>query len=584
MATSIAAITGDLLRSPNLQVENPMAANLQYQQAQAEKQRVAESQQEGQLNALKIQEAQQQMASQQAIQKAYAESQGDLDQTIPKAAQYGALPSDLVALQQKSTAQKKDVAALDKDNLELHATHTTNALNALGPLLAMPEDQAAQQYPVVMGAIIKDHDLGPNDLAKVGLDPNVYPGHDTFQHVVNGLNGYQKTITNEQTNRKNDADVASLNATAADKTLDAATKQRAQDAAALAVAAKQGPDAYQAALGQLPYARAKLFEGLTDPAQITRLGMTPEQQVKADQTAAQQAQTAAHNQAMEQQGAGRLGVERNRLSLETGMMGGGAPAGNTPPGSPQAKLSGDQYLATLPPGMANQVKAIAEGRATLPAMSRNLLSGQVRNAVFQYDPDYSDQRAQVRKAFTTGADGKNIGALNTATMHLDQLSNAADALKNGSFQPGNQAYNYFSTVLGQAPPTNFGSLKAAVAGEMATALKGNATDQEIHTMSQNISSAQSPDQLKGAVDTNLHILGAKLNTYQERYNSVNPGDKVWSPVLPSAKAVYAKHGIDPTAPSGAQSSSSGSAFKAGDKRTVNGKTYVRDGNGVWTAQ
>jgi hypothetical protein len=582
MASAIAAIAGDLLHSPNLQVENPMAANLQYQQAQAAKAEADERAQLTQEQQLKNQEMQQQMASQQAIQRAYVQANGNFQAAMPLALQAGARPADVMALQQKDIEQRKSLADLDTVTLTNHDKHTKDALNAVAPLLQLPDDQAAQQWAPTVTALLKGHDLNPDDLTKAGVDPAVYPGRDHLQLLVSTLNGYQQGITNEQKNREIAAQEASSGATVAEKQTETQQKQRALDASALATAAKQGPAAYQSALEALPYGRAE-FEGVTDPTQITRLGMTPEEQVKADQAAAQLAATTKHNQVMEGQGAGRLNVERQRLALETGMMGGGGAAAGGGGGTPQAKLTGDSYLATLPPGMAAQVKAISEGRATMPAMSRNLLSGQIRNAVFQYDPDYSDQRAQIRKAFTTGADGRNIGALNTATVHLDQLSQAADALKNGSFQPGNSAYNYFSSMLGAPAPTNFSSLKAAVSGELASALKGNATDAEIATMNKNISDAQSPDQLHGAVDTNLHILAAKLGTYQQRYAQQIPGDKVWSPVLPSAKAVYQQHGIDV---SGAPSTKTGSTsgFKAGDTRVVNGKTYVRDDKGVWTAQ
>ena len=211
-------------------------------------------------------------------------------------------------------------------------------------------------------------------------------------------------------------------------------------------------------------------------------------------------------------------------------------------------LHGQEYLSGLPTAVADQIKrGISEGRLTMPsATTRSQAAIQLRNAVMQYDPDFSEQaRSGAQKAFTTGKDGSNIGSLNTASVHLDQLGEAADALKNNSFVPGNSAYNYFSTMFGGAPPNNFNTLKAAVAGELANALKGTATDPEIHTISQNINQASSPEQLKGAVDTNLHILGAKLKTYHERYKQQIPNDNVWSPVLPSARGVYLKHGFDP---------------------------------------
>ncbi len=222
-------------------------------------------------------------------------------------------------------------------------------------------------------------------------------------------------------------------------------------------------------------------------------------------------------------------------------LGSSSPTSNT-------KLSGDAYLATLPTGTAAQIRAIAEGRAPLPSAStRSQAAQDLRAAVFTYDPTYSDQRGQVRKAFTTGPDGRNIGSLNTASVHLDQLSEVAMALENGTFQPGNAVWNKAKTMFGNSTPTDFESVKAAVAGELATALKGQATDIEVATMSRNINAAQSPRQLAQEIDKNLHILGAKLNTYQERYQAVMPGDIVWSPILPSARDVYNRHGFDPTA-------------------------------------
>jgi hypothetical protein len=208
-------------------------------------------------------------------------------------------------------------------------------------------------------------------------------------------------------------------------------------------------------------------------------------------------------------------------------------------------LTGEAFLAKLPLGRAAQIRAFAEGRTTSLPRGKELLA--FKDQVAQYDPEWSEQRAQIRKAFTTGADGRNIGALNTATVHMDQLSDAAKALKNGSFVPGNEVYNKVASWFGSAPPNNFNALKEAVAGEMANALKGNATDPEIAHISKTILSSGSPEQLAGVINTNLHTLGAKLNTYQERYRQQIPNDTVWSPVLPSARAVYDKHAINPTA-------------------------------------
>lgn len=234
---------------------------------------------------------------------------------------------------------------------------------------------------------------------------------------------------------------------------------------------------------------------------------------------------------------------------------------------PNANLTGEEYLATLPKGTASQIRAMMEGRATAPSAQTRTKSGQqLRAALFQADPEWSEQRAQIRKAFATGPDAKNIGALNTATVHLDQLGEAAKALDNGSFRPGNEVFNAVKTMFGGSAPTNFIALKSAVAGEMANALKGSATDIEIKNVGEAISSASSPKQLADVINTNLHTLGAKLNTYQERYNQQLPNDKAYSPILPSAKVIYDKHGISPITIQGKE----GNSPAASGKRAMGG--------------
>ena len=230
---------------------------------------------------------------------------------------------------------------------------------------------------------------------------------------------------------------------------------------------------------------------------------------------------------------------------------------NVLPGlTPQAgdAATGDAYLGTLSPSLAAQVKAIAEGRSTMPsAATRSVAAIQLRDAVFHFDPTYSDQRAQIRKSFTTGPDGRNVGNLNTATVHLGQLADASEALKNGSFQPGNAAYNYIATKFGAPAATNQKFVLNALAGEAAAAMKGNATDPEIAAMVASLNKGDmSPDQALGVTKSALHVFGAKLNTYRERYEQQSPNDQVYSPVMPSAKAVFDKYNVAATPGGGAK--------------------------------
>jgi hypothetical protein len=204
-------------------------------------------------------------------------------------------------------------------------------------------------------------------------------------------------------------------------------------------------------------------------------------------------------------------------------------------------LTGEDFLNTLKPGQAALIKAIAEGRESLAGRSSKDVIA-LKQAVQQYDPQFSDQRAAVRKAFTTGKEGQNLGAINTAVVHLGRLADTAESLKNGSFTPGNEMYQYFKDKFGSQAVTNFQLLKDAVAGEMAAALKGTATDVEIANMKQSIRASNSPEQMRGVVKEGMGVLSDKAKTYDDRYHAQMPDDP-WSPILPTAKDALQKFGV-----------------------------------------
>jgi hypothetical protein len=259
MASAIAAIAGDLLHSPNLQVENPMQAYQQYQQAQAAKAEADERAQLTQEQVLKNQETQQAMQSQQALMRAYTEVYGGgnagngspsllagsagaptpqpipagpaaapvpqaipagpgsvpVPQTIPdgpplsrtddvirRALQYGATPQAIQAFQTSQLAYKKSLTDSKKDDLELQDKQSTDALNIVGPLSKLPPDQLAKQWGPAMSVVLGRGDFPPGDLAKIGLDPNTPPDPQHLQFLVSVLNGHQNEIKQEQQNRE----------------------------------------------------------------------------------------------------------------------------------------------------------------------------------------------------------------------------------------------------------------------------------------------------------------------------------------------------------------------------------------------
>lgn len=409
-------------------------------------------------------------------------------------------------------------------------------------------------------------------LLSMGVDPaqvpEQYPGDDAVKsHVMHAV-GVEKWLSEARAQGKDQRDIVAATDThnaavaALPKTqAEAAAAVLQNDAAALALAAKQGgPEALAAAIAQLPGERRKPFLQVktnSKPEEILQMGLKPSEQIeaglskqRADQagrpnTAAELALIAADKSKPQ---ADRDAANAALKVLEKHAQASRPIINNTIPGMQvggggQNQTTGEEFLKSIPPSIAAQVKAIAEGRSGIPsASSRSQAAVQIRDAVFRYDPTFSEQRAQVRKAFTTGPDGKNVGALNTAIVHLGRLSETAEALQNGSLVPGNELYNWARDKFGSEKVTNFGLLKDAVAGEMAAALKGNATDIEIEKMGKSIRGANSPAQMRGVVSEGMAILNDKATTYNERYHAQMPDDP-WSPILPSAKAQLEKHGV-----------------------------------------
>jgi hypothetical protein len=130
----------------------------------------------------------------------------------------------------------------------------------------------------------------------------------------------------------------------------------------------------------------------------------------------------------------------------------------------------------------------------------------------------------VTRYMTSGQGGANINYFNTANDHLKLLKQAADALQNGNTQLFNRLANAYATATGDAAPTNFETVKAAVAGELSKTFKGTgATDQEISTINQTINNAMSPDQINGAIGYYTNLMDSKLSALEEQYAAAKEG-------------------------------------------------------------
>jgi len=257
----------------------------------------------------------------------------------------------------------------------------------------------------------------------------------------------------------------------------------------------------------------------------TQGGVTPYQQAELANQAKQRAISA-----------GQLAVAQQREKREAGQAAAaataGAPAGIGIP-DVQAGQKNDQFLQTLPPATASQVKALVEGRLQVPsgaALRSPYWQGLIQSA-YKYDPTFDtvnyNARAKTRSDFTTGKAASQVNAINTVIGHLDNLSNAADNLHNTNYPMLNAAENFASQAVGRSNVTNFNVTRKAVADELTRVWRqAGGSEQDIQENLKNLNAANSPEQLHGAIATFGHLLQSKLSSLNEQYRQGMGTDKI----------------------------------------------------------
>lgn len=192
-------------------------------------------------------------------------------------------------------------------------------------------------------------------------------------------------------------------------------------------------------------------------------------------------------------------------------------------------VTGADYLATLPKPMADQVKAIAEGRMPMPSgfALKTPYWQQMITRVSQYDPTFDavnyNARAKTRADFTSGKSAQNITSFNTAIGHLDALDQAVDGLGNGAFPSLNAAKNAAAGITGntaqQTAIANFQTARNAVKEELTRAFKGSGGSlTEVEGWDKELDAAASPEALHAVVKKAVDLLGSRLDAVGDQYN------------------------------------------------------------------
>jgi hypothetical protein len=233
----------------------------------------------------------------------------------------------------------------------------------------------------------------------------------------------------------------------------------------------------------------------------------------------------------------RVGMEGSRLSLDqqkfnASQAGAAPPAGAAVPDVAPGQKNND-FIKTLPPPVASQVKALAEGRMAFPqgaALRSDYWQNMLQN-VAKYDPSFDavnyNARSKTRADFTSGKAAQQVNAINTVIGHLSGLSDAAEALNNSDIPAFNSIANSISKATGSPKVTNFDTIKKAVSDEVTRVWRqSGGSEADIQAAQKNLDASGSPAQLRGAIATYAGLLESKLGSLNEQYRQGMGTDKI----------------------------------------------------------
>jgi hypothetical protein len=272
-------------------------------------------------------------------------------------------------------------------------------------------------------------------------------------------------------------------------------------------------------------------------------------------------------------------------------------------------LTGEEFLdvvKSVDGPMANQARAVLEGRSPLPTGARsNQRSQMIAQIAAQADPrlDATDYnvRFKTRQSFAAGPDAANITSINTVIKHFGALDSQIDKLQNTSFPWLNKPLQETRKNLGdkgqQEAISAFQTTKKLAAGELAKAIQGGpAHVQELKEINDLLDSSKTPTELRAAVKSSINLLSSRLEEIGNKYNNaMGLNSHPTSFLSKSNLKVYNRlmglpedtpQEIEGTTPSDKQPVSGGGAkpVSAQVTKVLRGKTYIQKPDGSWYAQ
>jgi hypothetical protein len=240
------------------------------------------------------------------------------------------------------------------------------------------------------------------------------------------------------------------------------------------------------------------------------------------------------------------------FNLQQGGVGNGS---NFPPGT-----SPDEMYKSFG-AKAGVIRGIVEGRQSPPSAfaQKTPYWQDVMEKVYQVDPNWNEQTAQLRKSYSSGKQSTEINSINTALGHVGVLGDSIAALNNGDVKQLNAIANQLGVQTGKTAVTTFNTIVHRVGPELAKAYIGSGGSAgERGSDEKDFDPNLGPKQLAANVGITARLLRSKIGSLENQWNqNAAPGMKSFQDqfITPEAKTALAKYSpqgglIQVTAPDG----------------------------------
>ena len=226
------------------------------------------------------------------------------------------------------------------------------------------------------------------------------------------------------------------------------------------------------------------------------------------------------------------------------------------------RLNHETATGTLSPETTDFLAETYRQTGNLPPMGMGRSAAEARNKVFTRaaelamggGKDAASAAADVRAAkadtagatstvkdFSSGMSARRVTANNTAINHLATMEKLATDLSNSDTRVFNAAANMFAKATGATAPTSFDAARQLVASEVIKAVVNNGGGvTERQEAEEQFSRANSPEQLKGVINTYKELLAGQLDSLGKQYE-VGSGRKDFDKRLtPETRKVFEK--------------------------------------------